>query len=222
MPTSVDPGHARIVRRLMAASFMIGATMGTTYAAPDINPTSALGAPQSDANPQPHSNSLGASISDTAITAKVKLKFVNQQQLTGSDIKVTTTNGVVSLSGSAPNSETATAAKQLASTVDGVKSVDSQIQTPGVMDRLANKVDHMTGTAKQASSDTFITSKVETELLSSTDMKGSYLSVTTNNGVVQLSGQVRDEGQKDSAEHLAQQVEGVKSVDMSKVMIASR
>jgi len=53
-------------------------------------------------SPTPHSDSVGAAVSDTAITAKVKSSFVGDDRLKGSHIKVVTTNGVVTLTGSAP------------------------------------------------------------------------------------------------------------------------
>ena len=79
----------------------------------------ASGAVASDAAPTAHSDSVGAAISDTAITAKVKSAFLGNDQLKGSHIKVTTTNGVVMLRGTARSAHSKAAAEQLAQRVKG-------------------------------------------------------------------------------------------------------
>src|SRR6516165_7301308 len=81
-------------------------------------------------HPTPHSDSVGATVSDSAITAKVKASFTGDDRLQGSHIKVVTTNGVVTLTGSAPSSDSKTAAEELAQSVNGVRSVDDQVSTP--------------------------------------------------------------------------------------------
>src|SRR5579862_3287142 len=71
-----------------------------------------------------HSDSAGAAISDSAITAKVKSKLLGDSQVKSSHIKVVTTNGVVTLTGSVMSSDSKSAAVELARGVEGVKSVD--------------------------------------------------------------------------------------------------
>jgi hyperosmotically inducible protein len=75
--------------------------------------------------PQPRSDVATASTTDTAITAQVKAKFMSEDRLKGSEIGVTTTNGVVALSGNLANSQSLQIAVELAKGVDGVKSVDT-------------------------------------------------------------------------------------------------
>src|ERR1700722_17801160 len=55
--------------------------------------------------PQARSDSLGAAGTDTAITAEVKIKLLNEASLGDSHITVTTTNGVVTLDGLASNAQ---------------------------------------------------------------------------------------------------------------------
>jgi hyperosmotically inducible protein len=200
----------------------MGAAANIARAAPNADPAPTLDTPAShDNQPQPHSDSLGDAISDTAITTKVKLGFSNEARLHGADIGVKTTNGVVTLSGTAANHDTAAAAEQIAQSVDGVKEVDNQIHTPSVADKLATGTDRMIDNTKAAVSDTSVTSKVKAELLTSKSMKGSSISVTTTNGVVALAGQVQSGEQKDAAEQLTRQIHGVKSVDASRIIVAS-
>ena len=83
-----------------------------------------------DTMPTAHSDSAGAAIGDAAITTKVKAKYLGEDRLKGSHIKVTTTNGVVTLTGSALNADSKSAAEELARDVNGVKSVDDELTTP--------------------------------------------------------------------------------------------
>lgn len=163
----------------------------------------------------PHSDSLGAAISDTAITARVKAGFIGDARLRKSDISVTTTNGVVTLGGTAPSTGAAAAARDLASAVDGVKSVDDQIRTPTLADSLAAKADHAASKTGKYAADSWITTKVKSDLLADSVTKGLDISVRTSNGVVALSGTVADDGTLGHARDIAARVKGVKSVDTS-------
>ena len=163
----------------------------------------------------PHSDGIGAAITDTAITAKVKAKLLDDKRLKGTDISVTTTNGAVTLTGSAPSSDAASAAKQIASSVDGVKSVDNQVNTPSLADSVAAKSDKAAKKTGKYASDSWITTKVKSQLLADSVTKGLDIDVTTSNGVVALSGSVGSQDAADHAEGIAKKVKGVKSVDTS-------
>jgi len=171
-------------------------------------------------DPQPHSDSVGAAISDTAVTAKVKAKFLDDSRLKNARISVTTTNGAVTLTGSAPTSDAASAAKQLASTVNGVQSVDDQITTPSLADTVAAKTDKAAKKTGKYASDSWITTKVKSGLLADSLTKGLDIGVNTSNGVVALSGTVASQDAVDHAEDLAKKVKGVKSVDSSGLKVA--
>ena len=165
----------------------------------------------------PHSDSASAAVSDTAITAKVKSSFMGDDRLKGSHIKVVTTNGVVTLTGSAPTSDSKSAAEELAQTVSGVKSVDDQVSTPesgGSMHKAVAKTERV-------GSDSWITTKVKSEIMADSMSKGFDVHVKTLHGVVMLRGTLPN---KDAVEHvkdLAQKVEHVKSVDTSELKVGS-
>lgn len=165
--------------------------------------------------PQPHSDSIGAAITDTAVTAKVKAKLLDDTRLKNSHISVTTTNGAVTLTGSAPSSGAADVAKELAASVEGAKFVDNQINSPSVADAVASKADHAAKKTEKYASDSWITAKVKSELLADSTTKGLDISVTTTNGVVALRGTVNNQNAVEHASDLAKQVKGVKSVDAS-------
>ena len=69
-------------------------------------------------------NDSAQPVSDTWITTKVKTELLASSEVSGTDIKVETVNGVVKLSGTA-NKAQAEKAKSIAHNIDGVKSVDT-------------------------------------------------------------------------------------------------
>jgi hyperosmotically inducible periplasmic protein len=168
--------------------------------------------------PQAHSDSMSAAVSDTATTAKVKARLAGDKRLANSSITVHTTNGVVTLSGTAANRDVAAAAEDAANSVTGVKSVDNEISVPGARGELAQAA-HETG---HAVSDAWITTKIKTQLKTNHSVeRGSDISVSTSGGVVKLSGTAASSDAKDQAEAIARNVKGVKSVDASSLRLAS-
>lgn len=71
--------------------------------------------------------SVGSYIDDTAITSSVKARFVANNEVDASSIKVDTLNGTVLLSGFAKNGTERTTAESLAREVKGVKSIQNKI-----------------------------------------------------------------------------------------------
>jgi hyperosmotically inducible periplasmic protein len=61
--------------------------------------------------------------------------------------------------------------------------------------------------------DSWITTKVKSQLAAAKGVKSSDISVSTTDGVVTLTGTVASAKQRTHVEHLAKQVKGVKSVD---------
>jgi hyperosmotically inducible periplasmic protein len=66
-------------------------------------------------------------VSDSAITAAVKTKFVGNKEVDASSISVETLNGTVMLSGFAKNSSEKATAESLTWKVDGVRAVQNVI-----------------------------------------------------------------------------------------------
>jgi hyperosmotically inducible periplasmic protein len=177
----------------------------------------AAGAASSDSSPTAHSDSVGAAISDTAITTKVKSSFLGDDRLKGSHIKVTTTNGVVTLTGTATGADSKAAAEEVAKNIDGVKSVDDEIATPssgGSMHRAVAK-------SERAGSDSWITTKVKSEILADNVSKGFKVGVKTVNGVVMLHGTLPNDDAVAHVKDLAQKVQGVKSVNTTRLKSAA-
>jgi len=198
---------SRISRKALIAlaiSAAIGAG-GMAFAAADSTDSSA---------------SVGAAMSDTAITGQVKTKFATDHRLKGSDLSVTTNNGVVTLTGSAPSSTAKAAAESLASNVSGVRSVNNQIEAPSATSELGSKAKHATHRTASAIEDTAVTADLKTKLAADSKTKGSDISVKTNNGIVALSGTVVSEAQKTHVIYVARHTKGVQQVDTTALTTA--
>ncbi|HVA80131.1 MAG TPA: BON domain-containing protein [Candidatus Binataceae bacterium] len=69
-------------------------------------------------------------LSDTDITAKVELALHDSSVAGKDDIHVSTTAGIVTLSGASPSAATATQAAQIAQSTAGVRGVKNLLSTP--------------------------------------------------------------------------------------------
>ena len=194
---------------LIAAGLAAGLCAGA-YADPAAAPT-----------PQPHSDSAGAALSDTEITARVKSRLVGDERLKKSVISVTTANGIVTLTGTAYGPDAKAGAEILASGVPGVKDVDDNMQTATTADAGPGQVDKTATKTKRVASDSWITTKVKSEITADSLTKGFAVSVTTTHGVVVLKGALANQGAVDHVKDLAEKVKGVKSVDASLLTVAS-
>ena len=75
--------------------------------------------------------------------------------------------------------------------------------------------------SSQPVTDTWITTKVKAELLTTKDVSGMEIKVETVNGVVTLSGTVASKVEADRAIAAARAIKGVKRVDSSALMVAA-
>ena len=71
---------------------------------------------------------LKATVSDGAVTAKIKAQFLANTDLRAAEITVSTNNGVVTLSGTVPSHELRALAVDLARHTGGVVRVDDQLR----------------------------------------------------------------------------------------------
>ena len=109
------------------------------------------------------------------------------------------------------------AAEELAKNVDGVRSVDDELATPASQGS-AHKA--MANT-ERVGSDSWITTKVKSEIMADSVSKGFKVSVKTVNGVVMLSGVLPNDDAVAHVKDIAQNVEGVKSVKASQLKSAA-
>lgn len=142
-------------------------------------------------------------LSDTAITAKVKAGIAAEPNLSVFKVGVETNNGVVMLSGKVDSAAQASDLVSVAQSVDGVKDVNTSQLTiknsPNLLD------------------DAVITAKVKGKFIQEKLFKDKKVavitvSVETTNGVVHLSGTVDNQAEANNAVTIAKSVKGVKSV----------
>ena len=143
---------------------------------------------------------VGTTIDDSAITTKVKSALLADAEVKGLDIKVETNKGEVQLSGFVDTQAQIDRAVSVAKGVEGVKNVDNKmsLKTPTTV---GEKID-----------DGIITTKVKGALVAESGIDSGDIAVVTRDGVVQLSGFVKDQSQIDRATQVARATEGVKDV----------
>jgi hyperosmotically inducible protein len=145
--------------------------------------------------------SVGTTIDDTGITARVKSAFVADPDVKSLDITVETRKGEVQLSGFVDSQAQIDRALDVARRTQGVTAVENKLalKTPG--------------TVGSAVDDALVTAKVKTALVRDDSVKSADISVRTNKGEVQLSGYVENDAQINRATEVARTIEGVKAVD---------
>ncbi len=155
--------------------------------------------------------SYGEAIDDATITATVKSKLLWSKHADGLTMNVDTNRGHVTLKGTADSGAAKDIAGRLASDSRGVVSVDNQLvvaPTPTVGDSAKSAAKE----AEQDIADSWITTKVKSTLMYSSNVDGLDIEVSTSAGVVTLKGKVDSGAERALAIELADNVRGVKSV----------
>jgi len=75
--------------------------------------------------------------------------------------------------------------------------------------------------AEKAVSDTWITTKVKSEILANSMSKAFKVSVETKGGAVTLTGKLPNQDGIDLVKMIAEKVKGVKSVDVSGLVVGA-
>ncbi|HEY4188025.1 MAG TPA: BON domain-containing protein [Polyangia bacterium] len=129
---------------------------------------------------------------------QIEKKLTADSDLKNNRIGVMVDNSVVTLKGTVDTPAEKGKAEELAH-VDGIVRVDNQLDvgSKGV---------------GAAVTDTVITTKLKAEMVGDDELKHSDISVTTNNGVVMLTGTVASEAAREHAMAVAQKADGVKTV----------
>ena len=162
-----------------------------------------------------NSNNYGESIDDITITAGVKSKlFWSKYSYLAT--KVETKSGRVSLSGTVESKDARDLAERLTTNTRGVIGVKNQLVVSDKTDAKPGAGAKAKDVATEATTkveDAWITTKVKSNFLYSSNVSGSAIDVSTNAGVVTLKGGVSSGAERALAVELAQNIRGVKSVD---------
>jgi osmotically-inducible protein OsmY len=165
--------------------------------------------PNYKAPAQSADRSYGEVVDDASITSAVKSKLMWSRYVDGLKADVDTTRGKVKLSGTANSAEAKAAAGKLAMNTHGVHAVNNQLVVE------AGKPVAVAKTESTDMSDGWITTKVKSTYMYSNNVNGSDIAVSTNAGVVTLTGKMDSGAERALAIELARNVRGVKSVDSS-------
>jgi hyperosmotically inducible protein len=143
----------------------------------------------------------GAYAKDAWLTSKTKIALYADERVSANEVKVETRNGVVTLRGKVATDAEKRAAEEVAKGVDGVASVKNQLQ---VVPASARKVVD----AKDDDLKTTVKARISREAR----LKGSDIDVRADNGVITLTGDVKDIVARVRASEIARGVPGVKAV----------
>lgn len=161
---------------------------------------------------------FGDVIEDAGITAAIKSKLVWSKSADGLSTHVETRFGRVLLSGTAQRAVERDLAGRLALNTQGVVAVDNQIKVNALKPDAVESGKQAVKEAGVEINDAWITTKVKSSLLYTSHVAGSAIEVTTDKGVVSLSGRVNNGVEQALAVEVAQNVRGVKSVKSAELV----
>ncbi len=143
---------------------------------------------------------LGAQIDDKNVVLKAQRALADHPATAqGSNINVTSYNGVLLLTGQTRSEQIRQQAQAVVSNIDGIRDVQNQI-------RLGNNTAMTTRTR-----DSWISTKVKTQLLADEQVSGLNIKVVTENAEVFLMGLVSEQEAAKAVE-ITRHVEGVARV----------
>jgi osmotically-inducible protein OsmY len=148
----------------------------------------------------PGNRTYGSYIDDEVVET---LSMVNlnkgSENMGASNISVTSFNGIVLLTGQAPNEMARQEAEQIVSQVRKVKKIHNEIKISGISSTLAR------------TNDTWLTTKVKAELLTNEAVEGSRIKVVTDSSTVYLMGLVSPQ-ESDIAINIVRGIPGVEKI----------
>ncbi len=150
---------------------------------------------------------LYASEMDDRIEASAKQSYVFKVYLTSDDIKIQSTEGVVTLSGTVSEDSHKLLAGETLASLPGVKSFDNQLQVKSEMPAL--------------SPDAWLGIRVKSTLMFYRSLSATEIEVFAKEGVVTLRGKATSKAQKDLATEYTQDIDGVKDVKNEMVVAAT-
>ena len=141
---------------------------------------------------------LGASETDERIESTFPTTYVYKTYLKDDSVTARSKDGVVTLTGSVADAAHKSLAQETAASLPGVTRVDNQLQTK----------EQVAG----SSADAWIGRKVSLTLLLHRNVDSGNTTVVVKDGVVTLSGEAANAGQRDLTTEYAKDIDGVKEV----------
>jgi osmotically-inducible protein OsmY len=151
-----------------------------------------------------NSGPLFASATDESIETAAKESYIFKTFLKNDTVTITSTDGVVTLTGFVAEEPHKELAQETVANLDGVKSVDNQLEIKSEAVK---------------SGDALINARVKLELLSHGSLSASSIDVQVQDGIVTLTGEASDQAQIDLTTEYIEDVEGVKDVKNNMVAL---
>lgn len=149
--------------------------------------------------------------SDSWIALKVRSRLLVKGNVSATATTVAVHDGIVTLGGTADNMAQKELTEVYAKDIDFVKGVKNNIV---VKEMASNSSDTNTGTTTgEKIDDASITSQVKFALLNHKSTSALKTKVTTNDGVISITGEAATDAEKSLVTKLAQDVRGVQSVN---------
>jgi len=149
--------------------------------------------------------------SDARIEFNVKAALFFHRSVSATKTTVSVNDGIVTLSGTAASQAQKELTEAYAKDVDGVKGVKNEM-TLGTETPREQPVEPTTRTVGEVIDDASITAQVKSALLTHRSTGMLKTKVATRQGVVTLSGEARNQAEKDLVTKLSSDIHGVKSV----------
>ncbi|HKY03800.1 MAG TPA: BON domain-containing protein [Blastocatellia bacterium] len=160
------------------------------------------------ANANDRRETADAGTDDSWITVKTKLALIADTRTSGFETEIDTKDGTVTLSGKVDTNEAKTAAEQVARGIEGVRSVNNQLQVVPEARR-----------AEVNAADDKIHNAIETAVEGDAALKDLSLTANSNAGVVTIDGMVDNQEQLLKYAQAIRNLPGVKAVVTTPVEI---
>jgi osmotically-inducible protein OsmY len=151
------------------------------------------------------SEKAGNTVSNIRQHATLEAKLAENSELSALMINTDVKDGVAYMEGEVENETQRALAEEIAMSVDGVESVQNDLEITGGETSLAQRM-------KTGATDSAITAAVKSRLLVSSNTSGLDIKVDTKDEVVTLTGEVDSEEERDLAELIAANTTGVEDV----------
>ncbi|MBY4676612.1 BON domain-containing protein [Marinobacterium arenosum] len=148
----------------------------------------------------PGHRTLGSYVDDELIETKALINLsAGSEELKAANVSVVSYNGIVLLTGQVPSEYTKQEAEQIVSEVRKVRRIHNELTISGTSSALAR------------TNDTWLTTKVKTQLLANEAIDGGRIKVVTDGGTVYLMGLV-SHAEADTAVQIVRGISGVQKI----------
>lgn len=146
----------------------------------------------------------GDQLADSWLTTKIQAQYFADDDVKARFINVSTRDGVVTLKGRVDSDPAHEQAVQIAKNTDGVRQVNDQL--------VVGPAPSVAGPSASIDSN-WITTQIQARYFADSAIDGRDIDVSTQNGIVTLSGRVDNEREKRQAVTIARDIDGVIRVD---------